>query len=139
MILNKTTVVGLFDNDKDVEKAVTALQKEGFGKDDNKIRIVDEHRLAQETPIDVPQKSFVQPGETIAEPATAGTIANKTAVSEQSARESLMKLGLDQEEAEFHARHVTRGSSLVVIEADEARAPEAEKIMAQANARISVE
>lgn len=142
-IFNHKTVVGLFDNDKDVEQAVAQLQESGFGQEgDDSLQIIDEHRLAQETPIDAPGRKIIArpgPGVASAGPAVefnpvteAGTEASNI---ERSTYQALTDRGLGDEEASFYARQVTRGNSLVIAETTKERAAKAADIMNQAGAK----
>jgi len=142
-IFNHKTVVGLFDSDQDVEQAVAQLQESGFGQeDDNALRIIDRHRLTQESPIDAPgQEALIQPQQglsasgpaVIYNPITeAGTEANNV---ERYTHQALTDSGLGDEEASFYARQVARDNSLVLVETTKERAAEAANIMSQAGAR----
>jgi len=137
---NKKTIVGLFDNDKDMEDAITKLQEQGFGKDDEKLHIIDEQHLKKQAPTMTPSATIPagQPH--------AGTVPvgvddvisgedNEAARVERNTHEMLKDFGLEEAEATFCARHVARGSSLVVLETDEEGAPKAIGIMEQFDTR----
>lgn len=146
-IFNQKNVIGLFDRDKDVEKVVDALQKRGFGEDnDDEIRIIDRHRLPQEIPVDVPEQQIIPqtgtghsplpgPGGTMFDPIDDAGIESESI--QDTVREYLVSMGLGDEEARFHAMHVARGSSLVVVDTTKDRAVEAEEVMSQVHSVVS--
>ncbi len=143
-IFNGKTVFGLFGRDDEVEKTVVKLQKRGFGKKDNQqIHIIDEHRLTQEMPINEAGQSVMPPASRSATgPATVynpvQTTGAELATIENSALTALKEKGLDHKAATFHARHIARGSSMVIVETPKEQVGEVEQIMKEANARVSV-
>lgn len=142
-IFNHKTVVGLFDHDQAIEQAVGQLQKSGFDQeDDDALQIIDQHRLAQESPIEgsgrsiMPQPRHSSPVGGTAAPFNLITEAGTEASNiERSTYHALTDRGVGQEEAWFYARQVARGSSLVIIEATKERAAQAAGIMNQAGAK----
>jgi hypothetical protein len=146
-IFNNSTVVGLFDNGKDVENALARLQEYGFGRDDeDEIQIIDEHRLAQELPVDtLGQRIIAQPDHGLAagSPAAVYDPDSQAGVAagtlERNAQEVLTGMGIGESEASFFARHIARGNPVVVVDTTEERASEAFKIMREANARTMEE
>jgi hypothetical protein len=143
MIFNNKTVVGLFDNDKDMETALDQLQKLGFGPEDEaSLEIIDQYRLAQETPIDAlggeipaqPKRGLVVDGAAVGyNPITDAGL--EIGNIEQRTHEVLTDRGLGDEEAWFYARQVARGNSLIIIETDQEQTVEAADLLKQAGAR----
>lgn len=141
LLKNNKTIVGLFDNDKYMEEAITKLQEQGFGKDNEKFHIIDEAHLKQQAPAVTPTPTIPsgQPH--------AGTVPvsnvddlmpgedNTPVRIERSVYDMLTDLGLEEAEATFYARHVARGSSLVVLKTDQEHASKAIGIMEQFDAR----
>lgn len=143
-ILNKT-VVGLFDNDAQVEQAVKELQKEGFGQQDNeRISVIDEYRLTEEIPLDEYGQQKITPA------AASGTgsaglptiptpvVQSDSQSIENAVNDLLNDLGVGEEEATFYARQVARGNKLVIVEVGEDQAAEVLRIMQQAHGRGSI-
>jgi len=145
-LFGKKIVVGLFDNDEDVNQAVETLQQRGFGEDDDEIQLVDEHRLAQEKPVPTRNQRIVaSPGMGSGGTARGSAVLLDTASDEQQrANETIIEnklidIGLEGEEATFYAQQLSRGNKLVVVEVDdEDEAAEALGIMKQANAKASI-
>lgn len=142
-IFNKTTVVGLFDNDQAVEKAVAQLQEHDLDRgDDTALQIIDDNRLTQELPSEAAgRKAVSQPGTNVAAggPAVLFTpskdVGSEATNIEQGAYDLLTDRGLGKEEASFYARHVARGNKLVILETGEDKAAQASDIMRAAGAR----
>ncbi len=142
-IFNKTTVVGLFGSDYEIEEAVAQLQEHNLDRGNGtKLEIIDDNRLSQELPSEAAgRKAVPQPGTNVAAGGPAvlftptkdvGTDKNNI---EQGAYDLLTDRGLDNEEAAFYARHVARGNKLVILETEEEKAAQASDIMRAAGAR----
>ena len=145
-IFNSKTVVGLFDNDQAVEQAVSCLQKLGFGEAEDDIQIIDQHRLAQEAPVEATtQEAIAQPGTGIAAKGPASVFNPITEaglegrVTERSIFEFLIDQGLGDEEARFFSQHTSSGNKLVVVETTKERAGQAEEAMKEASAKVSTD
>jgi hypothetical protein len=145
-IFNDKTVVGLFDTDQAVEVAITELHKQGFGQEEDEIRIVDENRLSQETPIGpltqgagaaIPGPGPTRPVGPLETKELEPTIP-ESAATERKVKELLTDKGFGNEEASFYAQHVRRGSALVIVKTTEEQAPKALDIMKRANAKASM-
>lgn len=145
---NEKYVIGLFDNDQDVEEAVQILQDHGFGaEDEDELQILDQNRLAGETPI-VEERLSDQTGGVITAPAETGRTVpvvstsatestNRTVGAERNIQEQLTGYGLSDEEAAFYARHLLQDGLLVVVETDADRISEAVEAMKKTNARVA--
>lgn len=142
-IFNKTTIVGLFGSDQEVEKAVAQLQEHNLDKGrDNALQIIDDNRLNQEMPTQAAgRKAVSQPGTGVAAggPAVLFTPAKEVGTEknniERSAYQFLTGEGLGNEEASFYARHLARGNKLVILKTSEDKASKASEIMRAAGAR----
>jgi hypothetical protein len=136
-IFKSKAVVGLFDNDAMVNRAVKALQARGFGQiDDEKIKLVDRHRLSQEMPATTDEQFLVAPvtsgsSKTGAVVPTSESIAAESDIIESSVFEELTGHGIDKEEAHFFARQVVHGAKLVIVEVDDGEAESALEAMKQ--------
>jgi hypothetical protein len=144
-IFNSKTVVGLFDNDQAVEQAVSRLQKLGFGEEEeDAIQIIDQHRLAQEAPVEVAsQEVITQPGKGVTAGGRVAVFDTKASgqgsAAEQEIFEFLTGQGLDEEEARFFSQHMSSGNKLVVVETTKERAGEAGEAMKEASAKVSTD
>ena len=146
-LFNSKTVVGLFDNDQAVEQAVTRLQELGFGaEDEDAIQILDQHRLAQEAPIEAASQDVIaQPETGLAAGGPAGLFnpITKAGVEDSSVEQEtfdfLTDQGLGRDEARFFSQHVAGGGKLVVVETTKERAGEAEAAMKTASAKMSTD
>lgn len=142
MIFSNKSVVGLFDNDKDVEKALGELHKHGFGEEnDDEINVL-------EHPFNVP----AGPGENVEQATEGSTVQAATAAGSQAVplpgqtpadtyndlEKRLHSLGVSRDEATYYAQQAARGTTLVVVKTDSDRATNVSHIMEQTNARSSI-
>lgn len=137
-IYNNETVVGVFDNDKNVEQAVNKLEEMGLSQDDDEIQVVDQNRMGQESTVDTPVAASPAPGTAGPGPAI---VTSKTADQdnqilnvEADVENMLTKLDVDGEEATFYARQVARGAKLMIVKTDSEHAPLALDIFKQTGA-----
>jgi hypothetical protein len=142
-LFDSKVVVGLFDNDEDLDQAVAKLQEHGFGQGDDEIQLVDGRRLPQETPASTQNQRIVVSPATGSGGQLAGSVAafdlGDADMNETNLETRLTEMGVDNEEATFYARQVKRGNALVIVETDEEeRGIEALNIMKQANAKGSI-
>jgi hypothetical protein len=143
-IFKSKAVVGLFDNDNMVNHAVEALQARGFGQvDDEKIKLVDRHRLTQEMPATTDKEFLVAPvtsgsSKTGAVVPTSESVSEGSDIIESSVFEELTGHGIGDEEAHFFARQVVHGGKLVIVEVDDGEAESAFEAMKQVeSSRVS--
>lgn len=148
-IFGERVVVGLFDNAKDAEKAVTDLDEHGFSpQSDDKIEVIDQTNLEDGIPIDKQGE-----GEGVAVPpptGTAGPVGPVTPTKpveipeadaqsiEVSVKDKLTNWGVDEEEADYFARQAARGNTLIVVETSKDQASKALDILEKANARGAI-
>jgi hypothetical protein len=138
------TVVGLFDSAKDIEDIMDKLIAHELGEDDTPT-IIDHEQFKPEI------ETEEQVGEGVASPApgtitTAGpavvqpteTPGTDRAIVEKEAKATLVNLGVDNEEANFFARQVARGSTLLVVKTSETTAAEAKSIIDDKSSRSSI-
>jgi hypothetical protein len=137
------TVVGLFNNDQDIERAVNNLYTHGF----------DENEDSELTAIDLSYLSEFM-GKISATPVTTAGVNNSSnsIVREDSAtspdsnttfippdlKEALIDLGVGHKEIAFFTQQAAHGGALIVIKTSEEQIQEALKIMKQANARTFI-
>lgn len=134
-----TRVFGLFDDDRDVGRANSALEEAGF--DARGIEIVDRGRI-RETDDFGPGG-----GETI----FVGTQGQAAAVVPQpnepaaedgrlttaSIREYMDDFDIPAEEAEFYASRIHQGGTLLIVDADDDQTDMALRIMRRFNAQTA--
>lgn len=140
---DRERVVGLFDNERDVEQTITQLQELGLNQD-VEFELIDKNRLENKIPLQesdpdtqssqrsVGRGTYVGPsGVTRSEFVETPTVETK-------AKERLTHLGIDDEEAAFFARHIARHSTVVVVQAGSpVQADEVARVMQSPNARVS--
>jgi len=137
-------VVGLFDNQRDVEKTVAKLHEKGLGKDDGGFEIVDKNRLTSKMPLQQSEPDTQSSQRTVGTGTAVGPMGVtrgefvETPTVESKAKKRLTRLGIDDEEATFFARHIARQSAVVVVEVDSSeQADEVARLMQAAHARVS--
>lgn len=142
MIFDNKTVVGLFDNDTDVEQTLTELRKHGFGEENNDQIKVLEH------PLDMP----TGPGDKVEQATEGATVQAASAAGSQAVpvpgqtpadthrdlEKKLHNLGVSSNETEYYAQQAVRGNTLVVVKTDSDRATKVSSIMEQTNTRSSI-
>jgi hypothetical protein len=136
---NNETVLGLFGNTKNMEKAINNLSEQGLVNDEEKLQIIDEQHLKQQAP-DIATAPSVVPQQAHTDTVPVGIEeiiksgednANRV---ERNSHDMLTDFGLDDAEAKFYARHVARGNSLVILEIDKEQASKATDILEQFDA-----
>jgi hypothetical protein len=123
-------IFGLFDNQKELEAAVMKLQELGV----EQIRVVDETRLGGKINL-IPGSAAAQTS--VGAGMSGGKLAFGTSADDPvtSIASYLKDLDIAEAEANFLARAVNRGGSLIVVdEADGEKVKEVQQIMRQANA-----
>jgi hypothetical protein len=135
-ILHKNkTIVGIFDDDQEAERAINLLSQQGFGVKDNgdHIEVIDQHRFAASGTI-VDEVLAVPPPLGANNPPGMGVNRdsryNPTEM-EQAIKYDLLDRGLEEDEAGYFARHVIRGGVLLVLETNEERAAQASAVIEQ--------
>jgi len=144
-IFDGKTIVGLFDRERDAERAIAELERAGFDtKDEKKLCVLERHRLEQQAPAPVRGKGEPPPpplGTRVPESLVGGTYnpaipAGDEPVSvEKAVRDRLTRAGIPEAEAGFLARNVAEGAVLVLVETSKDRAAAAWDLLAQADAR----
>jgi hypothetical protein len=137
-------VVGLFDNERDVEKTMAKFHELGLSQDEGGFEIVDKNRLTSKMPLQQSEPDTQSSQRTVGTGTAVGPMGVtrsefvETPTVESKAKERLTHLGIDDEEATFFARHIARQSAVVVVEADSSeQADEIARLMQAANARVS--
>jgi hypothetical protein len=123
-------IFGLFDNQKELEAAVMKLQELGV----EQIRVVDETRLGGKINL-IPGSAATQTS--VGAGMSGGMLAFGTSADDPVTpiASYLKDLDIAEAEANFLARAVNRGGSLIVVdEADGEKVKEVQQIMRQANA-----
>lgn len=141
---NSKTVVGLFDNDKDVERAINELADHGFGGEnsDDTVEVIDRYLFsdgdisAQVIAVPIPSTGG-STGAGIVIDSGAENKSNSSAMVEQI-QKILTDMNVDQEQATFYANRVARGGSLIVVESDAERIAEALNILTRVSTKGSV-
>jgi len=106
------TIIGLFSNQQELEKGARLLQKEV-----ENLEIVTEQQLEQFT--SRPQTPLA-PTPMAIEHATLLSAADYSEKSLTAMMELLQERGVAREEAEFYARAVSKGGSLLLAHTDDA-------------------
>lgn len=100
-------ITGLFHNDQDAKRAVSALDRHRF-TDKDVVSVIDQSKISQE---------------------------DATHDQEQDRlRNILTKLGISTQQARIHAESLKQDDILIIVRTDEKRASEAINLMRQANA-----
>lgn len=136
-----TRIIGLFEDEQDLVCAIEGLYNHGFNHED--VEIINPNPLAQKRLVNRIIKQMA---------ATAGpNLAGRVAANGNSPAKAAVKgrnvgidpagrlttLGVPEAEACFFAVHVKRGQKLIIVQAGNERAREAQQIIRQANARVS--
>jgi hypothetical protein len=122
------TVVGLFDDEHDLEHALAGLEREGLsGENGENVVVLDRTRIESQP---VPPEPILAPLQPITRSAPAPLSVEKTV------EELLEKRHVDQPAAAFLARNVADGATLVIVSADDkAQAHAAWRSLRAANMR----
>jgi len=145
-LFSNKTVAGLFDNQEDLGQVLSKLHDQGFGEDEDDLVLIDEHHLAGANPF-MQQGLGQQSQQFIVAPTSASGVGGAAIVgdesladdvSETALEDRLTGLGIDEEEANFYARQVNRGNTLLVVETDDDAAQQVYNIMRGANAKSSI-
>jgi hypothetical protein len=145
-LFSNKTVIGLFDNQEDLGQALSKLHKQGFGEKEDDLVLIDEHHLAGANPfmqqglMEQGQQFIVAPASSsgVGGAAVVGDASMPDEVSETALEEKLTDLGIDESEADFYARQVNRGNTLLVVETDDEQAQKVYDIMREANGKSSI-
>ncbi|MCB0168286.1 MAG: hypothetical protein KDI79_28925 [Anaerolineae bacterium] len=140
LLSNRKTVVGIFDEDANVEQAIEGLQALGYGLKSDDISIIDQHQLDPEVP-----ENFgvgIQPISTGGQvyPAAVPTVQAQpesgnyepTLHTVRRLEETLVDAGVGDEEADFFAQRVIHGAKLVVVQVKPDDVPAVEQIFEEA-------
>jgi hypothetical protein len=137
---NKEKVVGLFDNERDVEQTVARLQELGLSENDGQFEIIDKNRLESKIPLQESEPDTQSSQRAVGTGTAVGPMGVtrsefvETPTVETKAKERLTHLGIGEEEATFFARH----STVVVVETGSSvQADEVARLMQTGNARVS--
>ena len=143
-ILDQTEIViGLFDSERDVEQTIAELNKLGLNQKDGDLELIDQDRLTSKIPLSsTPDTQNTQRAVGI------GTAVGPTGVTrsefvesptlQQRSEQRLVEVGVAGEEATFFARHIARGSTVLVVKAgNREQADEVVHLMQAGPARVS--
>lgn len=141
LFAKKKTIVGLFDSDADVQQAVENLHAQGlYEQDDTDVIVIDRNYLAET--LEVPNVEIAgSPNSGIGRTTPIGpanpllSLDNEGAKSKSTLKDTLVTMGLEDEEAAYLAGQATGGSPLVVVKTTGEHASEVQQAMKQANAR----
>ncbi len=139
-VFNNTTIIGIFNSEKDLGDAIKALQERDFGKEGQELRVLDQTRMSQDALVQEDKPDVIVPpisGSGTPLPAYGPmnqATGSETEVMRENVQRELEKLGLDSGEAAFYADKVPTGNALLIVETDEERTEEALSIMKEANA-----
>ena len=141
---NKEKVVGLFDNERDVEQTVARLQELGLSENDGQFEIIDKNRLESKIPLQESEPDTQSSPRAVGTGTAVGPMGVtrsefvETPTVETKAKERLTHLGIGEEEATFFARHIARHGTVVVVETgSRVQADEVARLMQTGNARVS--
>jgi hypothetical protein len=140
----KKTVVGLFDSDADVQQAVDNLQQHGFNaQNDTEVTVIDQNYLAET--LETPNVEIAgSPNSGIGRTTPIGpanpllSLDSEGAESKSTLQNTLVTMGLKDEEADYLARQVAGGSPLMVVKTGEKQAAQVAQLLEQTNARSFV-
>ncbi|MDX1520890.1 MAG: hypothetical protein R3264_04640 [Anaerolineae bacterium] len=138
-------IVGLFDNENDVEKTVNELSKHGFGGEDSD-ETVEVYERARFEPVDVDDEEvIVQPSPGTGGPAGMTAVTKPTGQANtdhdtirQQIADELQREGIDAEQSRFFAERVARGGTLVFVKAAGDRISEATNIIQENSSKEPV-
>ena len=125
-------IIGLFEDDRNLECAVNGLYERGFTRDE--IKIINPSHVSPEA------RDYLQDQQVGASARRrfAGSVAAAWPWATPIDPTGLLtKLGVPKAEACFYAVNVKRGNRLVIVQTYHERATEAQHILRQANARTS--
>lgn len=108
-----STIVGMFDDQKAAQQAVTGL--DALGLEEGSIHVLSRSELERDGSL-------------------IGNLARAFRAGDGAVSSELMRLGLDREEAAFYDEELDEESLLVVVKADGENGDRAMNVMQEANA-----
>jgi hypothetical protein len=136
-------VVGSFKNNEDAAEAINNLNRHGFAQQEASEVIVLDQSDLPETAIAAPNTARTGPSQASAQDAQPGVVVSPTQnspikPSEESWKETLVNLGVDDAEAAVYAQQAAQGNPLIIIRTNQERAEEALSILEQADGWASI-
>jgi hypothetical protein len=137
------TIIGLFSDPKEMEKALMDLHEQGFGEEEENLQVINGEQVEQQPQIMI-AAPVSSPGQIAAGsvPLVVDELVEDAGVDgpqqQRNMQERFKKMGLDDEEATFYAQNLARGSTVVVLETDEEHVAQAMETLDQFRARAVV-
>jgi hypothetical protein len=117
-----TTIIGMFDNDADLERALNQLNKAGFEDD---LRVIDPARTTRPNVSDETLLGGIGAANS---PTVTGTgnplpfVAPFVATDENSQEEDVLGIlggyDLEQDEAEYYFQRIQKGGKLIIVKTE---------------------